>query len=170
MNSRRAAWPRLQRTVVFFGMAGIFLAAVACASGGVRQELEHAYALNRKAFLDRDVDAVMALRTPDYYTVGPDGQVRDREAMRQYTIGFLNGVVKWIDTRFDIDSLQIVNGDAVAIVRQYADRMGLRPDGQVHHIQTWVTQREIWRKTPQGWKLRVVDQVHDQRRLVDGKP
>ncbi|HJQ12031.1 MAG TPA: nuclear transport factor 2 family protein [Gemmatimonadaceae bacterium] len=143
---------------------------LACASGGVRQELERAYALNRKAFLDRDVDAVMALRTADYYTIAPDGQVRDREAMRQYTIGFLNGVVKWIDTRFDIDSLQMVNGDAVAIVRQYADRMGLRPDGQVHHIQTWVTQRETWRKTADGWKLRVVDQVHDQRRLVDGKP
>lgn len=155
---------------------GLLALATACASVGVgqdqtvRQELERAYAQNRSAFLAKDVDAVMALRTPDYYTIDANGQRRDREAMRQYTIGFLNGVTKWIDTRFDIDSLQIVNADAVAIVRQYADRMSLRPDGKEHHVQTWVTQRETWRKTADGWKLRVVDQVHDQRRLIDGQP
>ena len=157
-------------------IAGFLALTLACASGGVRQEqtvrqeLERAYAQNRSAFLAKDVDAVMALRTPDYYTVDANGQRRDREAMRQYTIGFLNGVTRWIDTRFDIDSLQIVNGDAVAIVRQYADRMALRPDGKEHHVQTWVTQRETWRRTADGWKLRVVDQVHDQRRLIDGQP
>jgi hypothetical protein len=103
----------LTKAITYSCTAGV-LATLACASGGVRQELERAYAQNRQAFLDKNVDAVMALRTPDYYTV-----------------------------------------DA---------------NGQVHHVQTWVTQRETWRKTAQGWKLRLVDQVHDQRRLIDGQP
>ena len=70
---------------------------------------------------------------------------------------------------FEIDSLEIVGNEARAIVRQHLDRMALRPDGKVHHVETWATQREIWLRTPAGWKLRRVDGVRDQRRLVDGK-
>ena len=42
--------------------------------------------------------------------------------------------------------------------------------GNMHHVETWVTQREIWRRTVVGWKLYRVDSIHDQRRLIDGRP
>jgi hypothetical protein len=48
--------------------------------------------------------------------------------------------------------------------------MARRSDGLVHHVETWVTQRETWRRTPDGWKLYRVDSVRDQRRLIDGQP
>jgi hypothetical protein len=44
------------------------------------------------------------------------------------------------------------------------------PTGLVHHMETWVTQREIWRRTSEGWKLYRVDSIRDQRRLIDGQP
>ena len=40
----------------------------------------------------------------------------------------------------------------------------------MRHVETWATQRETWRRTPDGWKLYRVDSVRDQRRLVDGQP
>ena len=135
-----------------------------------RGELERAYAANRQAFLDKNVDAIMALRAPDFHTVNADGTQRDREAMRQYTIGLLNGITKWIELTTTIDSLEVQNDQAVVTMRQHLDRMALREDGKVHHIETWATQREIWKRTPEGWKLWQVDQVRDQRRLIDGKP
>ncbi len=135
----------------------------------VRQQLERQYELNRQAFLREDLDAIMALRTDDFHTVGPDNQTRDRAEMRQYTEGLLNGIERWNELTFAIDSLEIVGDEARAIVRQHLDRMALRPDGKVHHVETWATQREIWLRTPAGWKLRRVDSVRDRRRLVDGK-
>ena len=36
-------------------------------------------------------------------------------------------------------------------------------------VDTSVRQRETWSHTPQGWRLTCVDNVHDQRRYVDGK-
>jgi ketosteroid isomerase-like protein len=135
----------------------------------IRQQLERQYELNRQAFLKEDLDAIMALRTDDFHTVGPDNQTRDRAWMRQYTEGLLNGIERWNELTFAIDSLEIVGDEARAIVRQHLDRMALRPDGKVHHVETWATQREIWLRTPAGWKLRRVDSVHDRRRLVDGK-
>jgi ketosteroid isomerase-like protein len=136
----------------------------------IRKELEVVYQRNRDAFLRYDVAGVMALRAPDFHTVGPDGTARDRAAMEEYTIGILNGIKKWNVIEFTIDSLRVAGDTAFAIVSQHLDRMGLRPDNAVHHIETWVTQREIWIRARGSWLLLRVDNVRNQRRRIDGQP
>lgn len=136
----------------------------------VRRELEDWYAENKRAFIAKDFDAIMALRTEDFHSVTPDGAVHDRAEMEQHTRALLAGIDRWIAQDFDLDSLE-VTGDLVrAVVRQHIDRMARRSDGLVHHVETWVTQRETWRRTPAGWKLYRVDGLRDQRRLIDGEP
>ena len=136
----------------------------------VRAELERWYALNVQAYRNHDVPAIMALRAPDFHTVTPDGVVRDRAAMEHYITGLLNGIRQWNELKFTIDSLSVRNDTAYAIVSQYLDRMALRPDNQVHHVQTWVTQREIWVRIDGKWLMWRVDGLRNQRRLVDGRP
>jgi ketosteroid isomerase-like protein len=138
-------------------------------TAGVRTELERRYAENVAAFERKDVPAIMALRTSDFHAILPDGSVRDRAAMETYITGLLNGIQKWNETTFTIDSLNVVGDTALAMVRQYADRMALRPDNQVHHVQTWVTQRETWIRSDGRWRMWRVDQLHDQKRVVDGR-
>lgn len=136
----------------------------------VKAQLEGAYTRNRQAFLAKDVSAVMALRTPDFHSITPDGARHDRQAMEGYTKNFLGGVDRWIDLSFEIEALEVAGPEARAQVRQHAVRRQLRADNKIHHVETWVTQRETWRLTNDGWKLARVDQVRDQRRLVDGQP
>jgi len=136
----------------------------------IRLALERRYAENSAAFLSKDLGAVMALRAPDFQTVTPDGTVRDRAAMESYTQGIMNGVKEWKAIDFTIDSLRVVGDTAFAIVSQHLDRMALRPDNQVHHVETWVTQREAWVRHGTRWLLWRVDQLRNQRRLVDGEP
>jgi ketosteroid isomerase-like protein len=136
----------------------------------VRKELEAAYRRNAEAFLEYDVPAVMALRAPDFHTIAADGSVRNRADMETYTVGILNGIKKWNHIEFTIDSLRVSGDTAFAIVAQHLDRMALRPDNAVHHVETWVTQREIWIRTRDTWLLWRVDQLRDQRRLIDGQP
>jgi ketosteroid isomerase-like protein len=119
-------------------------------AASVRQQLERQYELNRQAFLKEDLEAIMAMRTDDFHTVGPDNQTRDRAAMREYTEGLLNGIERWNELTFTIDSLEVVGDEARAIVRQHLDRMALRPDGKVHHVETWATQRESGAERPPG--------------------
>lgn len=144
--------------------------AVAPTLAEARAGIEDGYRRNRAAFLAKDVKAIMALRTEDFYTIGPDGTHRDRSAMETYTIGLLNGIQRWIQIDFEVDSLALDGREANAIMTQHLDRMALRPDSKVHRVETWATQRERWRLTFTGWKLARVDQVRDQKRLVDGKP
>jgi ketosteroid isomerase-like protein len=135
-----------------------------------RRGIEQGYRQNRAAFLAKNVKAVMALRTEDFYAIGPDGTRRDRDAMETYTVGLLNGIKRWITIEFVIDSLALDGREADATLKQHLIRMALRPDQKVHRVETWATQRERWRWTADGWRLARVDQVRDQRRLVDGRP
>jgi ketosteroid isomerase-like protein len=136
----------------------------------VRAELERRYAENAAAFMKWDLQAIMALRAPDFHTVTPDGVTNDRAAMERYTQGLLNGIKKWNKVTLTIDSLRVVGDTAFVIMSQHLDRMALRPDNQVHHVETWATQRETWIRVASRWLLWRVDQVGNQRRLVDGQP
>ena len=136
----------------------------------VRAELVRLYQVNTEAYKRGDLAAVMRLRAPDFHTLTPDGVRRDRAAMEEYIQGIMNGIRKWNSLTFTIDSLHVVGDTAFAIVSQHLDRMALRPDNQVHHVETWVTQRETWVRHGGTWLMWRVDQLRNQRRLVDGKP
>jgi ketosteroid isomerase-like protein len=136
----------------------------------VRAELERRYAENAAAFMRWDLQAIMALRAPDFHAVTPEGVTKDRAAMELYTQGLLNGIKKWNMVTLTIDSLRVVGDTAYVIMSQHLDRMALRPDQQVHHVETWATQREAWIRVRSQWLLWRVDQVRNQRRLVDGRP
>jgi hypothetical protein len=89
--------------------------------------------------------------------------------MERSTMGLLNGIKKWNSLTQTIDSVRVAGDTAFVIMSQYLDRMGLRPDNQVHHVETWATQRETWIRLEGRWFLWRVDQVRNQRRLVDGR-
>jgi ketosteroid isomerase-like protein len=133
-------------------------------------KLEKAYQENSAAFLRWDVAGVMALRAPDFHTVNADGVTQDRKAMERYTTGIMNGIKKWNTIEFTIDSLDVRGDTAFATVSQHLDRMALRPDNNVHHVETWVTQRETWVRHDSRWLMWQVDQLRNQRRMVDGQP
>ena len=90
--------------------------------------------------------------------------------MELYTSAFLNGIRKWNAQQISIDSLEVRGDTAIAIVTQYLDRMALRSDNLVHRVETWVTQRETWIRSGSRWLMWRVDQLRNQRRLIDGKP
>jgi hypothetical protein len=57
--------------------------------------------------------------------------------------------------------------EAIATVRQHFSRRQPNRQGVVRRVETAVTQRETWRRTPAGWKLTFVDDVHDHIRWAE---
>lgn len=136
----------------------------------VRAELEQRYEENAAAYMRGDLAAVMALRTANFHAIPANGVPQDRAAMENYMQGIMNGIRKWNQMTLVIDSLTVVGDTATAVVWQFLDRMALRPDNQVHHVQTWVTQRETWLYQGGRWLMWRVDQLRSQRRLIDRRP
>jgi hypothetical protein len=145
-------------------------APVALSDAAVRRALEAAYERNRQALLERDPAAVIALRTPDFSVTTPDGATHDAAEMAGFTRNLLASVEGWEALSFDIDSIARQGDEAAAEVRQHSIRLMRRPEGKLQRVENWVTQREAWVSTPQGWRIRRVDNIRDQRVLIDGVP
>jgi hypothetical protein len=145
-------------------------AQAAASDSVVRRALEAAYERNRRALLARDPAAVVALRTPDFEVTTPDGATHDAAEMAGFTRNLLANVEGWEALSFDIDSIARRGGEAAAEVRQHSIRLMRRPEGKIQKVENWVTQRETWVSTPQGWRIRRVDNIRDQRVLIDGVP
>jgi ketosteroid isomerase-like protein len=144
--------------------------APAASEQSVRKALEAAYERNRQALLARDPAAVLALRTEDFHVVTPDGATHGPQEMADFTRNLLANVERWEALSFDIDSIARQGNEAAAEVRQHSIRMMRRPEGRIQRVENWVNQRETWAITAQGWKLRRVDSIRDQRVLIDGVP
>jgi len=145
-------------------------ATVGTDTARVRQELEQQYQRLASASLSHDLAGMLALRTADFHAITPEGRTQDYATMATYTEGILNGIKKWNRATFTIDSLRVSGDTAFATIAQHLDRMALRQDNAVHHVQTWVTQRETWIRSQGKWLMWRVDQVRNQRRIIDGQP
>jgi ketosteroid isomerase-like protein len=145
-------------------------APAAPTAASVRQALEAAYARNRAALLARDAGAVLALRTADFQVMTPDGTIHGAQEMADFTRNLLANVERWDALSFDIESIALAGNEAAAEVRQHSIRLMRRPGGVAQLVENWVTQRETWVLTAQGWRIRRVDEIRDQRVLIDGVP
>jgi hypothetical protein len=178
---RAAARPRRSKPVRLAAAAALLLCgcttspaarppAPAASDQSVRSALEAAYERNRQALLARDPAAALALRTEDFHVVTPDGATHGPQEMADFTRNLLATVERWEALSFDIDMIARQGDEAAAEVRQHSIRLMRRPEGRIQRVENWVNQRETWVSTAQGWKLRRVDNIRDQRVLIDGVP
>jgi ketosteroid isomerase-like protein len=136
----------------------------------VRKAIEDWYARNVAAFKAKDVAAVMTLRTDDFHTLTPDGKVNTRADMEAYTRRFLERIDHFISLQFEIGTIDVQGDLASADVNQKTVRMQRFPDGTLHKVESSVVQRETWKRTADGWKMYLVDNIRDGNLLVDDKP
>lgn len=161
-----------QVSVVFFLIALICLCVPVHAQddADVRRELEVQYRKLAEAHDRKDLKAIIALKTSDFHAVFTDGRVGDSKLMAQYSREFLERNQPPFNLRFTIQKLTVSFNKLIAMTEvfqqaaRYQDLAGKR-----RRVETNVTQREIWAKTPDGWKLKSVDNVRDQKKFVDGK-
>ena len=136
----------------------------------VRTELERRYEELARATERRDLSAFLAIRHETFHSILPDGRLAGPNDMRQYSQGFFNGVLPPITVKFTIRSLLVSPDGMIAAVEVFQEISRFREvDGQRQKVETTVVQRETWIKTIEGWKLKLVDNVGDQTRKIDGK-
>src|SRR5262245_31537660 len=137
----------------------------------VRKAIEAWYALNIEAFNNKDVAAIMALRTDDFHTITPDGKTNSRSDMETRTKAFVERIDHFISQDFKIGTIEVQGDLASADINQNTVRIQRLPDGTLHKVEAGVLQRETWKRTAEGWKLYRVDNIRETTGiLVDGKP
>jgi hypothetical protein len=136
----------------------------------VRKELEAQYKKLAEAHDRQDLKAIVGLKTADFHSIFPDGRVGDSKVMEQYSKQFLEGNQPPYDIRVTIQALSVSENGLIAVAEVFQEATRYRElAGKRRKVDTSVLQRETWAKTAEGWKLKVVDSVRDQKRFVDGK-
>ncbi len=145
-------------------------AARAQSDAEIRQELESKYKQLAEAHDRRDLKTIVGMKTADFHAIFADGRVGDSKTMEEYSRQFLEANAPPFNIRFTIRKLTVSDNKLIAVaeVLQEASRMR-EMAGKLRKVETSVVQRETWARTPDGWKLKVVDDVRDQKKFIDGK-
>jgi len=155
------------------GLAVVLLSAMTAGAqddAQVQKELEAQYQKLAKAHDERNVEAIVGLKTPDFHAIFPDGRVGDCKTMEQYSKQFLENNQPPYDIRITIQQLTVSENKLIAVAEVLQEATRYREmEGQRRKVDTSVRQRETWAKGTDGWKLKCVDSVRDQKRFVDGK-
>jgi hypothetical protein len=162
---------KLLLTVLSALMIGcINLAAHAQDDPEVRRELEAQYKRLAEAHNKQDLKTIVGLKTADFHAIFPDGRVGDSKVMEQYSKQFLESNQPPYDIRITIQKLTVSENKLIAVAEVLQEISRYRElAGKRRKVDTSVVQRETWAKTSEGWKLKSVDNVRDQKRFVDGK-
>ena len=134
----------------------------------VRRALEEQYAKIVEANRNKDLAALLALRTPDFKVQMSNGETWDFERSANYVkLGF-EQVQSIISLSFTIETINVSGNEAAAIIHQQWSRMQMKA-GKLRRVDTSAVQRETWINTPEGWRLKLIDDIHPGAWFVDGK-
>jgi uncharacterized protein DUF4440 len=136
----------------------------------VKKILNIRYEALAKAMDERDLKKILSFKTPDFHSIGPDGKVLDNITMKEYSRQFITNNIPPYNIKNTILNLRLSGNNIVAVVDVLQEAVRKREMlGKVREVKTSVLQTETWIFIDKQWKLKLVDNVHDQKRFVDGK-
>jgi ketosteroid isomerase-like protein len=121
-----------------------------------------------EAIRKKDLDALVALYTPDFHSVTPTGEVWSRERSLAYQKNGLAQVKETTHISNTILWLTICGDEATATVLQAWRRTQIMA-GKLRRVETNAVQDEKWVKTRDGWKRGDINDYTNGLAFVDGK-
>ena len=136
----------------------------------VKKILNKRYEDLAKAMDEQNLEKILGFKTSDFHSIGPDGRVLDHLTMKEYSRQFITNNIPPYHINNTIINLRLSDNKIVAVADVLQESTRKRDlAGKIRDIRTTVLQTETWIFTDKQWKLKLVDNVHDQKRFVDGK-
>jgi hypothetical protein len=152
-------------------IAALVLAACVTTTreGRIKQEIRASYDILERATAKLDVDTMINMRAKDLQVIGPKGEISNFDQMAEYSRRWFTMNKPPIVVHFTIKSIDVKSDDEACVesyqqASRYQDLLG-----KLRRNEHEVTQTECWVRTPAGWKMRRVENIHDQHRWIDGK-
>jgi ketosteroid isomerase-like protein len=109
------------------------------------------YALINAAFVRKDIKGATALFTPDYVRISPEGQTQTLAEFRNYYDNLFNKFnIKLTSNQTIVKNIS-VNSDGLDVAIEQSTKGTIAGFNKIAIEQT---SRNLWVKTPQGWRLK----------------
>jgi hypothetical protein len=135
-------------------------------------DIRTAYVRYVQSVQKMDVPAYMSVFATDFSMRSPDGRTHDRAEMEKYQRINAQTTKKVSSYTADIQAITYPSDSEVAVIvlQKYdRDQAPLEDPQHAHRIQTSAVQREIWRKTASGLKIRKIEEILTGPVFIDGK-
>ena len=135
-------------------------------------QFQSRYADYAAAVRAKDVDRYLSYFAEDFSMRSPDGKLHDKAEMMRYQKINAQTTKRVNAYTADVECVnQLSNADVAVIVLQKYDRdqAPLEEPDKPHNIRTSVVQRETWRKTANGWRIRSIEELLVGPVFFDGK-
>jgi ketosteroid isomerase-like protein len=136
----------------------------------VRRELEAKYAKVFEAYRNKDIEAFMDDKTPDFTAKSLNGNVSAREQVEAGVRQRMERIKRVNYLKVKLKELTVTGDVAVAITTQEFSRVFADPQGVEHTaVSKGTTHRDTWVKTDGGWKIKSVEELTQGKELIDGR-
>ena len=136
----------------------------------IKKILHGRYEALAKAHDERNLKKIFSFRTADFHSIGPDGRVLDNIIMKENSRQFITNNIPPYNVKITILNLRLSYNKIVAVADVLQESIRMRElVGKIREVKTSVKQTETWVFINKQWKLKSVDNVHDQKRFIDGK-
>lgn len=144
------------------------------AHADARSELQTIYNGLLQAYKKQDFAHFMKYQAADFKMKLPDGKVINKQQANadmkrgmEMRAKMKNAPMPKIGLR--VQSVVPKGNTAVATVATTASMSRKDPQGKSHTFSSMSTERHTWVKSPQGWKVRLIEPLKSTA-LMDGKP
>jgi hypothetical protein len=123
----------------------------------LKKQFDTLYRQYAQAVRDRDPVRYMSFFADDFSMRSPDGRLHDRAEMTHYQEVNARTTKKVTSYMAEVECVHEVSPREVSVIvlQKYdRDQAPLEHPDQPHRIRTSVVQRETWRKTAAGWRIR----------------
>lgn len=144
------------------------LTAVPAVQGALQKEISANYAAISQAFVKRDETKIESFFARDYKIVQPNGQGLAHDHVLQ-AMRWQMKAMQHPHWDRKVRSVTLTGGQAVAIVDGDFSGTIVAPDGRSHVVRQVSTSKDVWIKTPKGYRLRQ-SQVLKSSATMDGHP
>lgn len=132
--------------------------------------LNSRYKALSKAHDEQDLKKILNFKTSDFHACGPDGKILDHIEMKEYSRQFITNNIPPYNIKNTILNLRLSYNKLVAVVDVLQESTRKRELlGKIRDVKTSALQTETWIFTKKQWKLKLVDNIHDQKRFIDDK-
>ena len=133
-----------------------------------RIEIESQHSRQIAAYKRKDLKGFMEPLASDYKLKKWDGEVMDRRQTEEMVRQRMASRIVVDSLAVNIDTIDVSGNEATVMTSQNFARLVTDAKGVQHHVVSNTVHRETWVKTPQGWKVRLVEEMEPKVK-VDGK-
>lgn len=127
--------------------------------------IQAGYELYSTAFINKDIDAVMAIFTEDFKWMFLDGTSMDWSDTRTAIIQQMDATIVVENMTVVVEGFEVFGDEAIAYTKEHLEATMRGEDGSLEYMTVDETYRDVWVKVSGIWKFQTAEVLTSETKV-----